>query len=153
ERLLGEGEIIRELVKSEDISSLLFLGPPRVGRTTLAQIIAHPTETRHASWSAVMTGIPEIRTIMKEAEVSRKFGEETILCIEEVHRVNKAQQDVFLPVVEQGSVIFIGATTENPSFEINAALLSRSRVFDLYALTRENIVDVLNKALTHSDGL
>src|SRR5699024_9972866 len=127
ERLLGEGKIIREMVKNDDISSLIFWGPPGVGKTTLAQIIANQTETRLISFSAVKTGIKEIRNIMKEAEESRKLGEETIL--------------------------FIGATTENPSFEINAALLSRSRVFDLYALTRENIVDVLNKALTHSDGL
>lgn len=153
ERLLGEGNILREMVENDDLSSMIFWGPPGVGKTTLAQIIAKQTHARLISFSAVTTGIQEIRNIMKEAEESRQLGEETILFIDEVHRFNKAQQDVFLPFVEQGSVIFIGATTENPSFEINAALLSRSKVFDLYALTKADIVNVLKQALAHPDGL
>lgn len=153
ERLLGEGKIIREMIEKDEISSMIFWGPPGVGKTTLARIIADQTQSRLISFSAVTTGIKEIRNIMQEAEESRRLGEETILFIDEAHRFNKAQQDVFLPFVEQGSVIFIGATTENPSFEINAALLSRSKVFDLYALTREDIVDVLKKALVNPEGL
>ena len=127
EHLLGEGKILRQLIDQDRISSMIFWGPPGVGKTTLARIIAGRTHANFIDFSAVTSGIKEIREVMQRAEENRRFGERTILFIDEIHRFNKAQQDAFLPFVERGSIILIGATTENPSFEINSALLSRCK--------------------------
>lgn len=147
--LLDKGKILREMVENDQVSSMIFWGPPGVGKTTLARIIANQTRSDLIGFSAVTIGIKEIRNIMKEAEEHRELGEKTILFIDEIHRFNKAQQDTFLPYVEKGSIILIGATTENPSFEVNSALLSRSKVFDLYPLTSSDIVELLKKALAN----
>ena len=122
--LLGKGKVLRQLIEEDRVSSMIFWGPPGVGKTTLAKIIANTTQSRFITFSAVTSGIKEIRQVMQEAEQSRRFGERTIVFIDEIHRFNKAQQDAFLPFVEKGSIILIGATTENPSFEVNGALLS-----------------------------
>ncbi len=123
--LFGEGKVLRRLIESDRISSMIFWGPPGVGKTTLARIIASRTKAAFIDFSAVTSGIKEIREVMQRAEENRRFGEKTIVFVDEIHRFNKAQQDAFLPVVEKGSIILIGATTENPSFEVNNALLSR----------------------------
>ena len=122
--LLGPGKVLRRLIESDQVSSMIFWGPPGVGKTTLARIIANRTKSAFIDFSAVTSGIREIRTVMQQAEENRRFGDRTILFVDEIHRFNKAQQDAFLPFVEKGSIILIGATTENPSFEINGALLS-----------------------------
>ncbi len=150
--LLGEGKILRRLIEADTISSMIFWGPPGVGKTTLARIIANHTRSRFIDFSAVTSGIKEIRAVMEQAENARRFGERTILFVDEIHRFNKAQQDAFLPYVERGSIILIGATTENPSFEINGALLSRCKVFVLNALTQEDIATLLRRALTDERG-
>ena len=150
--LLGEGKILRRLIESDTISSMIFWGPPGVGKTTLARIIAGHTKSRFTDFSAVTSGIKEIRAVMEEAENARRFGERTILFVDEIHRFNKAQQDAFLPYVERGSIILIGATTENPSFEVNGALLSRCKVFVLNALSQEDIAVLLRRALTDERG-
>ena len=129
EHLLGKGKVLRRLIESDQISSMIFWGPPGVGKTTLARIIANRTRASFIDFSAVTSGIKEIRTVMQQAEENRRYGERTIVFVDEIHRFNKAQQDAFLPFVEKGSIILIGATTENPSFEINGALLSRCKVF------------------------
>ena len=129
--LLGEGKVLRRLIEGDKVSSMIFWGPPGVGKTTLARIIAHRTKAAFIDFSAVTSGIKEIKQVMEQAEKSRRFGEKTILFVDEIHRFNKAQQDAFLPYVEKGSIILIGATTENPSFEVNGALLSRCKVFVL----------------------
>lgn len=134
--LVGPGKFLREMIDKDQISSMILWGPPGVGKTTLAEIIAHKTKSEFVTFSAVMNGIREIRKIMDEAEENRRYGIRTIVFIDEIHRFNKAQQDAFLPYVEKGSIILIGATTENPSFEINSALLSRTRVFVLKQLTK-----------------
>ena len=123
--LLGEGKVLRRLIESDRVSSMIFWGPPGVGKTTLARIIANRTKATFIDFSAVTSGIKEIRQVMQQAEDNRRFGERTIVFVDEIHRFNKAQQDAFLPFVEKGSIILIGATTENPSFEVNGALLSR----------------------------
>lgn len=150
--LLGEGKILRRLIDSDQISSMIFWGPPGVGKTTLARIIANRTKSSFVDFSAVTSGIKEIREVMQQAEQNRRFGERTIVFVDEIHRFNKAQQDAFLPFVEKGSIILIGATTENPSFEVNAALLSRCKVFVLNALTAEEIEGLLHTALTDPRG-
>ena len=150
--LLGEGKILRRLIDSDQISSMIFWGPPGVGKTTLARIIANRTKSSFVDFSAVTSGIKEIREVMQQAEQNRRFGERTIVFVDEIHRFNKAQQDAFLPFVEKGSIILIGATTENPSFEVNAALLSRCKVFVLNALTAEEIEGLMRTALTDPRG-
>ena len=150
--LLGPGKVLRRIVEGDQVSSMIFWGPPGVGKTTLAHVIASHTKARFIDFSAVTSGIKEIRSVMQQAEENRRFGEKTILFVDEIHRFNKAQQDAFLPFVEKGSIILIGATTENPSFEVNGALLSRCRVFVLKALTEEEIEDLLRRALRHPNG-
>ena len=150
--LLGKNRVLRRLIESDRISSMIFWGPPGVGKTTLAHIIANQTKARFINFSAVTSGIKEIRAVMQEAEESRRFGEKTILFVDEIHRFNKAQQDAFLPYVEKGSIILIGATTENPSFEVNSALLSRCKVFVLQALTAEDVAELLRRALESPKG-
>ncbi|MCR4671714.1 MAG: replication-associated recombination protein A [Lachnospiraceae bacterium] len=152
QNLVGPGKILRRLIESDNISSMIFYGPPGVGKTTLAQIIAKRTRSEFINFSAVTSGIKEIRTVMQQAEQNRIYGERTIVFIDEIHRFNKAQQDAFLPFVEKGSITLIGATTENPSFEVNGALLSRCRVFVLHELTKEDIMSLLKRALTDPRG-
>ena len=148
EHLLGPGKPLRVEIESDDSTSMIFWGPPGVGKTTLAKIIAHVTQSSFIEFSAVMSGIKEIKNVMVEAEKAAQFGSRTILFVDEIHRFNKAQQDAFLPYVERGTIRLIGATTENPSFEINAALLSRCRVYTLVALTEDQIAALLKNALT-----
>lgn len=150
--LLGEGKVLRRLIEGDKVSSMIFWGPPGVGKTTLARIIARMTKAEFIDFSAVTSGIKEIRAVMQQAETNRRYGERTIVFVDEIHRFNKAQQDAFLPFVEKGSIILIGATTENPSFEINGALLSRCKVFVLQALTEADIEGLLNRAVTDPRG-
>lgn len=150
--LLGKGKILRRLIEQDQVSSMIFWGPPGVGKTTLARIIANKTKSSFIDFSAVTSGIKEIRTVMEQAEKNRQYGIKTILFVDEIHRFNKAQQDAFLPFVEKGSIILIGATTENPSFEINSALLSRCKVFVLQALSAEEIKELLARALQSPKG-
>lgn len=150
QQLLGHGKVLRQLIDDDAVSSLIFWGPPGVGKTTLARIIANKTQARFINFSAVTSGIKEIRQVMEEAEGNRQIGERTIVFVDEIHRFNKAQQDAFLPFVEKGSITLIGATTENPSFEINSALLSRTKVFVLQPLTHDDLIQLLNQAL-HDD--
>jgi len=152
DHLLGEGKVLRRLIESDQVSSMIFWGPPGVGKTTLAQIIARRTRAAFIDFSAVTSGIKEIRGVMQQAEDNRRFGEKTIVFVDEIHRFNKAQQDAFLPFVEKGSIILIGATTENPSFEVNAALLSRCKVFVLQALSTESLETLLERALADPRG-
>jgi putative ATPase len=151
EHLLGPGKPLRLAIEKDDSTSMIFWGPPGTGKTTLAKIIAQMTQASFIEFSAVMSGIKEIKQVMVEAEKAASFGSRTILFVDEIHRFNKAQQDAFLPYVERGTIRLIGATTENPSFEINAALLSRCRVYTLVALTEEQIVALLRRALTDAE--
>src|SRR6202043_2159493 len=137
--------------EKDDAASMIFWGPPGIGKTTLAKIIAQVTEASFILFSAALSGIKEIKQVMVEAEKAAGFGPRTILFIDEIHRFNKAQQDAFLPYVERGTIRLIGAPTENPSFEINAALLSRCRVYTLTGLTEEQIVGLLRRALGDSE--
>lgn len=150
--LLGKGKVLRRLIESDQISSMIFWGPPGVGKTTLARIIANTTKAAFIDFSAVTSGIKEIRSVMQKAEENRRYGEKTIVFVDEIHRFNKAQQDAFLPFVEKGSIILIGATTENPSFEVNSALLSRCKVFVLQELKTEELVQLLKRALADEKG-
>lgn len=153
EHLLGKGKLLRQLIEQDKIPSMIFWGPPGVGKTTLAGIIAHKTHAQFINFSAVTSGIKEIKDVMAQAENSRRMGIKTVVFVDEIHRFNKAQQDAFLPYVEKGSIILIGATTENPSFEINGALLSRCRVFVLQALTQEDLTNLLKIAIRSEKGL
>ena len=147
EHLLSEKGLLRQLIESKNIPSMVFWGPPGVGKTTLAMIISKKVDAKFLNFSAVMSGIGEIKEVMKEAQENKRFGVRTILFVDEIHRFNKAQQDAFLPYVERGDIILIGATTENPSFELNSALLSRLKVLVLNPLKEEDIVKILKKAL------
>ena len=150
--LIGEGKVLRKLIESDNVSSMIFWGPPGVGKTTLARIIANRTKSAFIDFSAVTSGIKEIKSVMQQADDNRRFGEKTILFVDEIHRFNKAQQDAFLPFVEKGSIILIGATTENPSFEVNNALLSRCKVFVLQALKTEELTELLRRAIEDERG-
>jgi putative ATPase len=147
EHILGPGKALRVQIERDDTGSLIFWGPPGVGKTTLAKIIARMTNAEFIEFSAVLSGIKEIKQVMADAERARQYGTRTLVFVDEVHRFNKAQQDAFLPYVEKGSIRFIGATTENPSFEVISALLSRCRVYVLRSLTEEQIVALLQRAL------
>ena len=149
--LLGEGKPLRLAIERDDATSMIFWGPPGVGKTTLAKIIAQMTQASFIEFSAVLSGIKEIKQVMVEAEKAADFGSRTILFVDEIHRFNKAQQDAFLPYVERGTIRLIGATTENPSFEINAALISRCRVYTLVALSEEDVIALLRRALSDTE--
>ncbi|HKV95561.1 MAG TPA: replication-associated recombination protein A [Candidatus Angelobacter sp.] len=151
EHIVGPGKPLRLQIERDDPGSIIFWGPPGTGKTTLAQIIAHVTKAEFIEFSAVLSGIKEIKQVMADAEKARAYGTRTILFIDEIHRFNRAQQDAFLPHVERGNIRLIGATTENPSFEINGALLSRCRVYILNQLTEEQIVVLLRRALEDSE--
>jgi putative ATPase len=148
EHILAPGKPLRVQIERDAVTSVILWGPPGVGKTTLGRLIARMTRSEFLPFSAVLSGIKEIKAVMADAERLRRLGRRTILFIDEIHRFNKAQQDAFLPYVESGDIILIGATTENPSFEVNAALLSRSKVFSLRALTVEEIIELLQRALT-----
>ena len=150
--LIGEGKVLRGMIANDKVPSMIFWGPPGVGKTTLANVIALTTNARFVTFSAVTSGIKDIKDVMREAEEGRVFGRKTIVFVDEIHRFNKAQQDAFLPFVEKGSIILIGATTENPSFEVNGALLSRCKVFVLKGLTEDEIVGLLRRALADPRG-
>jgi putative ATPase len=151
QHLLGAGRPLRIQIEQDDASSMIFWGPPGVGKTTLAKIIAVTTQATFIEFSAVLSGIKEIKQVMIDAEKAAQFGSRTILFVDEIHRFNKAQQDAFLPYVERGTVRLIGATTENPSFEIISALLSRCRVYTLKALSEQELVTLIDRALTDED--
>ena len=149
EHPVGEGKLLRQMIERDQIPSMILWGPPGVGKTTLANVVANATKAEFVNFSAVTSGIKEIKEIMARAEKGRQLGVRTVLFVDEIHRFNKAQQDAFLPFVEQGSIILIGATTENPSFEVNSALLSRCKVFVLQGLTEDDLVKLLRRDERH----
>ena len=153
QHLIGENKVLRKMIERDEVQSMIFWGPPGVGKTTLAQIIAKTTKSQYITFSAVNSGIKEIKEIMNKAEDNRQRGQKTIIFVDEIHRFNKAQQDAFLPYVERGSITLIGATTENPSFEINSALLSRCKVFVLKGLETSDLVTLLKNAIISPKGL
>ncbi len=150
--LLGPGKVLRRIIEGDRVASMIFWGPPGVGKTTLARIIAKKTRSSFIDFSAVTSGIKEIRAVMQRAEENRRYGDRTIVFVDEIHRFNKAQQDAFLPFVEKGSIVLIGATTENPSFEVNGALLSRCKVFVLQPLAAAELEALLERALKDPRG-
>lgn len=152
EHILGKGKVLRQLIESDQVTSMILWGPPGVGKTTLAMIIANMTNATFITFSAVTSGIKEIKEVMSKAEQNKMMGIRTVIFIDEIHRFNKSQQDAFLPHVEKGNIVLIGATTENPSFEVNSALLSRSRVFVLNPLQNEHIIRLLRSALEDKRG-
>ena len=147
EDVVGKDSPLYQMIEQDNISSMIFWGPPGVGKTTLAKIIAKKTNSVFKELSAVTSGVKEVKAIFDEAEFNKASGRKTILFVDEIHRFNKAQQDAFLPYVESGVIILIGATTENPSFEVNSALLSRCKVYVLNTLTKENIITIVNRAI------
>ena len=151
--LVAEGKILRTLISNDTIPSMIFWGPPGVGKTTLANVIARSTNSCFVTFSAVTSGIKEIKEVMNSAAERKRYGQKTIVFVDEIHRFNKAQQDAFLPFVENGSIILIGATTENPSFEVNGALISRCKVFVLKPLEEVDIVLLLRRAVESPAGL
>ena len=152
QHLIGPGKVLRRIIEADQVQSMIFWGPPGVGKTTLARVIAHQTQATFIDFSAVTSGIREIREVMKRADSLSRTGGRTIVFIDEIHRFNKAQQDAFLPFVEKGAITLIGATTENPSFEVNGALLSRCKVFVLKALSEDEVVGLLHRALDDPRG-
>ena len=152
QHLIGQGKVLRRIIEADQVPSMIFWGPPGVGKTTLARVIANQTQATFIDFSAVTSGIKEIREIMKRADAKARTGERTIVFIDEIHRFNKAQQDAFLPFVEKGAITLIGATTENPSFEVNGALLSRCKVFVLKALSEDEVAGLLRRALADPRG-
>jgi putative ATPase len=152
EAIVGPGRLLRRAIQADQLSSLIFYGPPGTGKTTLARVIANTTKAHFIAINAVLGGVKEIRAAIELAQTKRgMYNQRTILFVDEVHRFNKAQQDALLPWVENGTVILIGATTENPYFEVNKALVSRSRLFQLKPLTAENLRQVVGKALQDPD--
>ena len=152
QHLIGDGKILRRIIDGDNVTSMIFWGPPGVGKTTLAKIIANKTKSEFITFSAVTSGIKEIKNVMEDADRNKRLGIKTIVFVDEIHRFNKAQQDAFLPFVEKGSIILIGATTENPSFEVNNALLSRCRVFVLKELSVDDIFLLLKRAISSDKG-
>ncbi|MBQ9430123.1 MAG: replication-associated recombination protein A [Kiritimatiellae bacterium] len=150
--LIGTGKVLRTLIERDTVPSMIFWGPPGVGKTTLATVIARTTDSRFITFSAVTSGIKEIKEVMGKADEARAYGQKTIVFVDEIHRFNKAQQDAFLPFVERGSIILIGATTENPSFEVNGALLSRCKVFVLKPISEDDLAALVRRAITDKRG-
>ena len=152
DQILSKGKLLRNMIENDEITSMILWGPPGVGKTTIATIIAETTNAHFVNYSAVTSGIKEIKEVMNKAEENRKMGEKTVLFVDEIHRFNKAQQDAFLPFVEKGSIILIGATTENPSFQVNSALISRCKVFVLNSLTSDDLIKIMRNALKSPKG-